>query len=99
MAMIDEVVTKHFRPAPDDLGLIVSDLDLGIYTVGVGISMIRDMLLHGSPGSGSSKCDPEEVAASVEALLSYIGRLGPMIDRLEAGTNPLSPAARAAGDA
>lgn len=86
MAMIDEVITKHYR-APDDLGLIVSDLDLGIYTVGVGIITIRDMLVHGAPG-GPAQCNPEEVAASAEALLSYIGRLGVLIDRLEVGTRP-----------
>lgn len=86
MAMIDEVITKHYRVV-GDLSSIVSDLDLGIYNVGIGVMTIRDMLVHGAPG-GPSQCDPEEVAASAEALLSYIGRLGPLIDRLETGTNP-----------
>lgn len=91
MAMIDEVIAKHYRPH-DDLSLVVSDLDFGLYNIGISVMTIRDMLVHGALG-GPSQCNPEEVAASAEALLSYVGRLGVLIDRLEAGTNPYRQAA------
>jgi hypothetical protein len=87
MALMDDLVAQHFD-SPDDLHTIVLNLDLGLFSVAVGVKGIRDTLLHGSPGSPSSGCDPQEVAASAEALLSYVGRLGVLIDRLEAGTNP-----------
>jgi hypothetical protein len=82
MALITEVIEDHFRTR-DDLEAIVMSLDTGIYTVGLSVSMIRDMALHGSPGSPSSECDVEEVATVAEGLLAYLGVLGQLVDRLE----------------
>lgn len=87
MAMISDVITDHFSYR-DDLQAIVMELDTGIYTVGLSVRMLRDMVLHGSPGSGSSRCDTEEVAASAQGLLAYIGYLGELIDQLEERTKP-----------
>lgn len=85
MAMIDQVVDRHFHvgesafAAPD---LIITNLDTGIYSVGKMVACLRDQVIHGSPGTGQSACDTEEVGAGLEALLAYLGQLGAMVDQL-----------------
>jgi len=82
MAMIDTVVSRQFnsRSLEED-GL--SHFDRCIHSVAIGLRMIRDMALHGSPGSTGSDPDPEELAVLAEALIAQLGHLGPIVDQLE----------------
>lgn len=101
MAMIDQVVDRHFyvgESALADPSLIIVNLDTGIYSVGKMVACLRDQVIHGSPGTGQSDCDTEEVGAGLEALLAYLGQLGAMVDQLQAcdRANRLTVAAKAA---
>ncbi|KAK0361142.1 hypothetical protein LTR94_024507 [Friedmanniomyces endolithicus] len=101
MAMIDQVVDRHFHvgeSALADPSLIIVNLDTGIYSVGKMVACLRDQVIHGSPGTGQSDCDTEEVGAGLEALLAYLGQLGAMVDQLQAcdRANRLTVAAKAA---
>lgn len=86
MALIDQVVVRHFHvreSAFRDPQLIIHNLDAGLFSVGKLVVCLRDQVIHGSPGTGQSACDTEEVGAGLDALLAYLAQLGTMVDQLE----------------
>lgn len=98
MAMINDVVAKQFHVAEfgfADPELIVHTLDIGLYAAGKIVASLRDQVLHGSPGTGTSEVDIEEVSANLEELLAFLGQLGLVVDQLEARARAERLAARA----
>lgn len=85
MAEINQIVARHlridrmsnFNPAD-----IAFELDIGLGNAGRLVMCLRDQVLHGQPGCGSGVCDIDEVAAGLDALLSFLGNLGHMVDLL-----------------
>ena len=98
MAMMNDVIAKHFHVGEcsfRDPELIVSTLDTGLYSAGKIVASLRDQVLHGSPSTGTSEVDVDEVSSGLEALLAFLGHLGFLVDQLEERARAERLAARA----
>jgi hypothetical protein len=83
MAEINQLVAQHLlidQMSNLDHANIAFELDVGLGTAGRLVLCLRDQVVHGQPGSGSGVCDIDEVAAGLDALLSFLGNLGHMVD-------------------
>jgi hypothetical protein len=77
MATINDVVARIFRTTGDPLN-IVWNLDLGIHGAGCIVEHLRDLIIH-----DGDEPDREGWTAQLEALLTYLGQLGVLVDDLE----------------
>lgn len=81
MAYIHELTDKKFPDnvaTIDAVGTAYSTLDLGLFHAGKMVETIRDLVVH-----PNHTIDVDGVAAATDALLSYLGSLGQVLDALE----------------
>lgn len=83
MALFNDIVSDH-STIKGDLSHITGELDGALFNVGVSVRMMRNVALHGgSHGRRDPQADAEEIGAIADVVLSYLGRLGLMVDEFE----------------
>ncbi|MCP3735969.1 hypothetical protein M9979_13935 [Sphingomonas sp. RP10(2022)] len=81
MAFIDKVIDHRLgHNSSIDIGLVAADLDLGLLHIGKMLETIHDLVVHPSNGT----VNEDGVAAATLSLLAYVGKLGGIVDALDA---------------